>query len=134
MFLHDFLLHQTSLNLFLNSKNRIMDTSNFTSKIERLELIVQELANKQDAFIKKALMKLSLNSKDVYSSEEAAEFLSIEVKYIYQLTHQRKIRYTKKKGQKKIYFRKADLLDYLNGDIISTTEDLENANAALWKK
>lgn len=111
-----------------------MDTSNFISKIERLELIVQELANKQDAFIKKALMKLSLNSKDVYSSEEAAEFLSIEVKYIYQLTHQRKIRYTKKKGQKKIYFRKADLLDYLNGDIISTTEDLENANAALWKK
>lgn len=111
-----------------------MDTSNFISKIERLELIVQELANKQDAFIKKALMKLSLNSKDVYSSEEAAEFLSIEVKYIYQLTHQRKIRYTKKKGQKKIYFRKTDLLDYLNGDIISTTEDLENANAALWKK
>lgn len=49
-----------------------MDTSNFTSKIDRLELIVQELANKQDAFIKKALMKLSLNSKDVYSSEEAA--------------------------------------------------------------
>ncbi|WP_433834203.1 helix-turn-helix domain-containing protein [Flavobacterium anhuiense] len=111
-----------------------MDTSNFISKIERLELIVQELANKQDTFIKKALMKLSLNSKEIYSSEEAAEFLSIEVKYIYQLTHQRKIRYTKKKGQKKIYFRKADLLDYLNGEVINTTEDLENANAVLWKK
>ncbi|MCC9062072.1 helix-turn-helix domain-containing protein [Flavobacterium piscisymbiosum] len=111
-----------------------MDASNFTSKIDRLELIVLELAKKQDAFIKTALMKLSLNSKDVYSSEEAAEFLSIEVKYIYQLTHQRKIRYSKKKGQKKIYFRKADLLDYLNGEIISTTEDLENINAALWKK
>ncbi|MGO4771551.1 helix-turn-helix domain-containing protein [Flavobacterium sp. W22_SRS_FK3] len=111
-----------------------MDASNFTSKIDRLELIVMELAKKQDAFIKKALMKLSLNSKDVYSSEEAAEFLSIEVKYIYQLTHQRKIRYSKKKGQKKIYFRKADLLDYLNGEIISTTEDLENTNATLWKK
>jgi len=111
-----------------------MDASNFTSKIDRLELIVMELAKKQDAFIKKALMKLSLNSKDVYSSEEAAEFLSIEVKYIYQLTHQRKIRYSKKKGQKKIYFRKADLLDYLNGEIISTTEDLENTNAILWKK
>ena len=111
-----------------------MDASNFTSKIDRLELIVMELAKKQDAFIKKALMKLSLNSKDVYSSEEAAEFLSIEVKYIYQLTHQRKIRYSKKKGQKKIYFRKADLLDYLNGEIISTTEDLENKNATLWKK
>ncbi|MDX6180684.1 helix-turn-helix domain-containing protein [Flavobacterium sp. Fl-77] len=111
-----------------------MDASNFTSKIDRLELIVMELVKKQDAFIKKALMKLSLNSKDVYSSEEAAEFLSIEVKYIYQLTHQRKIRDSKKKGQKKIYFRKADLLDYLNGEIISTTEDLENTNAALWKK
>ena len=111
-----------------------MDASNFTSKIDRLELIVLELAKKQDAFIKKALMKLSLNSKDVYSSEEAAEFLSIEVKYIYQLTHQRKIRYSKKKGQKKIYFRKTDLLDYLNGEIISTTEDLENTNATLWKK
>ncbi|MBS7234134.1 helix-turn-helix domain-containing protein [Flavobacterium psychroterrae] len=111
-----------------------MDASNFTSKIDRLELIVLELAKKQDAFIKKALMKLSLNSKDVYSSEEAAEFLSIEVKYIYQLTHQRKIRYSKKKGQKKIYFRKADLLDYLNGEVISTTEDLESTNATLWKK
>ena len=111
-----------------------METSNFTSKIDRLELIVQELVRKQDAFIEKALMKLSLNSKDVYSSEEAAEFLSIELKYIYQLTHQRKIRYSKKKGQKKIYFRKEDLLDYLNGDIISTSEDLERANALSWKK
>ena len=52
-----------------------METSNFTSKIDRLELIVQELVRKQDAFIEKALMKLSLNSKDIYSSEEAAEFL-----------------------------------------------------------
>lgn len=111
-----------------------METSNFTSKIDRLELIVQELVRKQDAFIEKALMKLSLNSKDIYSSEEAAEFLSIELKYIYQLTHQRKIRYSKKKGQKKIYFRKEDLLDYLNGDIISTSEDLERANALSWKK
>ena len=111
-----------------------METSNFTSKIDRLELIVQELVRKQDAFIEKALMKLSLNSKDIYSSEEAAEFLSIELKYIYQLTHQRKIRYSKKKGQKKIYFRKEDLLDYLNGDIISTSEDLERANALSWEK
>ncbi|MEG1022830.1 MAG: helix-turn-helix domain-containing protein [Flavobacterium sp.] len=111
-----------------------MDASDFISKIDRLELIVLELAKKQDAFIKKALMKLSLNNKDVYSSEEAAEFLSIEVKYIYQLTHQRKIRYSKKKGQKKIYFRKTDLLDYLNGEIISTAEDLDNTNATLWKK
>jgi excisionase family DNA binding protein len=111
-----------------------MDTSNFISKIDRLELIILNLAKNQEAFIEKALMKLSLNCKDIYSSEEAAEFLSIEVKYIYQLTHQRKIRYSKKKGQKKIYFRKEDLLDYLNGEIISTTEDLENANVALWKK
>ena len=111
-----------------------METSNFTSKIDQLELIIQELVKKQDAFIEKALMKLSLNSKDIYSSEEAAEFLSIELKYIYQLTHQRKIRYSKKKGQKKIYFRKEDLLDYLNGDIISTSEDLEKANAILWRK
>ncbi|WP_406844649.1 helix-turn-helix domain-containing protein [Flavobacterium soyae] len=111
-----------------------METSNFTSKIDRLELIILDLAKKQDAFIEKVLMKLSLSSKDIYSSEEAAEFLSIEVKYIYQLTHQRKIRYTKKKGQKKIYFRKVDLIDYLNGDIISTSEDLERANALSWKK
>ncbi|WP_177763078.1 helix-turn-helix domain-containing protein [Flavobacterium sp. I3-2] len=111
-----------------------MDNKIFISKLDRLESIVQELSKKQDAFIEKALMKLSLNSKDIYSSEEAAEFLSIEVKYIYQLTHQRKIRYSKKKGQKKIYFRKEDLLDYLNGEIMSTTEDLENAHASVWKK
>ena len=65
-----------------------MDTSNFNSKIDRLEIIIQELAKKQEAFIEKALLKLSLNSKEIYSSEEAAEFLSIEVKYIHQLTHQ----------------------------------------------
>jgi excisionase family DNA binding protein len=111
-----------------------METSNFISKFDRLELIIRDLVKNQEAFIEKALMKLSLNSKDIYSSEEAAEFLSIELKYIYQLTHQRKIRYSKKKGQKKIYFRKADLIDYLNGDIISTTEDLERANAISWKK
>jgi excisionase family DNA binding protein len=111
-----------------------MDTNNFISKLDRLELIIKELAKKQEAFIEKALIKLSLNSKEIYSSEEAAEFLSIDVKYIYQLTHQRRIRYSKKKGQKKIYFRKEDLLDYLNGEIVSTTEDFENDNAALWNK
>jgi|SRR5690606_2342022 len=111
-----------------------MDISNFTTKIDRLESIILELAKKQDDFISKALIKLSLNSKEIYSAVEAAEFLSIDVKYIYQLTHQRKIRYSKKQGQKKIYFRKEDLLDYLNGEIISTTEDLEKANSALWNK
>lgn len=111
-----------------------MDINNFISKLDQLELIVKDLAKKQDAFIDKALMKLSLNSKEIYSSEEAADFLSIDLKYIYQLTHQRKIRYSKKKGQKKIYFRKEDLLDYLNGEIISTSEDMEKANADFWNK
>jgi len=111
-----------------------METSNFTSKIDRIEMIVLDLAKKQETFIAKALMKLSLNTKEIYSSEEAAEFLSIEVKYLYQLTHQRKIRYSKKKGQKKIYFRKEDLLDYLNGEIICTVDDIETFNATLWTK
>lgn len=44
------------------------------------------------------------------------------------------LRYSKKKGQKKIYFRKEDLVDYLNGEIMSTTEDLEHAHVAIWKK
>jgi len=111
-----------------------MDISNFTTKIDRLESIILDLVKKQDDFINKALVKLSLNSKEIYSAIEAAEFLSIDPKYLYQLTHQKRIRYSKKAGQKKIYFRKEDLLDYLNGEIIKTTEDLENENSLYWKK
>lgn len=111
-----------------------MDISNFTSKIDRLESIILELAKKQDDFISKALIKLSLNSKEIYSALEAAEFLSIDVKYLYQITHQKRIRYSKKIGQKKIYFKKEDLLDYLNGEVVKTTEDLEYENSLHWKK
>jgi len=111
-----------------------MKATIFNAKIERLEEIVQEMVKKQDEFFNKALIKLSMSSKEFYSVEDAAEFLSLEPKYIHQLTFYKKIRYYKKKGQKKVYFKKEDLIEYLQGELIPTSEDIMSHNARKWKE
>lgn len=56
--------------------------------------------------------------------DEAAMFLKLSKSSLYKMTHDRKIRYSKPSG-KIIYFRKSDLLEYLNKNVLLSKEDLE---------
>ena len=93
-------------------------------RLQLLEIQVSVLINSQKEFTSKALQLLSLSAKTIYSKEEAALFLNLDPDYLYQLKFHGKLKAYKKKGQKKIYFRKEDLEEYLISN--STSEDVNN--------
>ena len=93
-------------------------------RLQLLEIQVSVLINSQKEFTSKALQLLSLSAKTIYSKEEAALFLNLDPNYLYQLKFHGKLKAYKKKGQKKIYFRKEDLEEYLISN--STSEDVNN--------
>ena len=93
-------------------------------RLQLLETQVSVLVNSQKEFTSKALQLLALSAKTIYSKEEAAMFLNLDPDYLYQLKFHGKLKAYKKKGQKKIYFRKEDLVEYLISN--GTTEDANN--------
>ncbi len=93
-------------------------------RLQLLETQVSVLVNSQKEFTSKALQLLALSAKTIYSKEEAALFLNLDPDYLYQLKFHGKLKAYKKKGQKKIYFRKEDLEEYLISN--STSEDANN--------
>ena len=93
-------------------------------RLQLLEIQVSVLVSSQKEFTSKALQLLALSAKTIYSKEEAALFLNLDPDYLYQLKFHGKLKAYKKKGQKKIYFRKEDLEEYLISN--STSEDANN--------
>ena len=93
-------------------------------RLQLLETQVSVLVNSQKEFTSKALQLLALSAKTIYSKEEAGLFLNLDPDYLYQLKFHGKLKAYKKKGQKKIYFRKEDLEEYLISN--STSEDANN--------
>lgn len=107
-------------------------------KLASLEEKILQVSESQRKFTEKALLLLSLSVKDIYSKEEAAAFLNLSPQYLYQLHHHGKLKAIKKEGQKKIYFRKRDLENYLlsQSDIEENEdsyEDFENEIIDNWK-
>lgn len=105
-------------------------------KSNSLEEQLISLVKAQTEFTSKALMILSLGVKNIYSKEEAALFLNLDPDYLYQLKFHNKIKAYKKKGQKKIYFKKEDLENYIlsdDGDEANCI-DFEKEIIDKWKK
>lgn len=111
-------------------------------RLHLLETQVSVLVNSQKEFTTKVLQLLALSAKTIYSKEEAALFLNLDPDYLYQLKFHGKLKAFKKKGQKKLYFRKEDLEAYLlsnstedeNIDENSDYDDFENEIVEKWKK
>lgn len=108
-------------------------------RLEALENQLSTLVIAQKEFTSKALQLLALGTKNIYSRDEAALFLNLDPDYLYQLKHHGKLKAYKKKGQKKIYFRKEDLEAYLVGDIIEEDKSdfydaFEQEILERWKK
>lgn len=62
--------------------------------------------------VEKMLSKIYAEQKGVFEQKQAAEFLGISESYLYKLTHQGQISYSRP-GGKKIYFLKSDLMEYI---------------------
>lgn len=108
-------------------------------RLTDLESQLSSLATAQKEFASKALQMLALGAKTIYSKEEAALFLNLEPQYLYQLKHHGKLKAYKKKGQKKIYFKKEDLESYLLGEVVQEVDndgydEFEQEILDKWKK
>ncbi len=67
---------------------------------------------------------MSTNCNQVYmTAKETAEFLGISPKYLYQLTHQRKIPYFSPTGRK-ILFKRSELISFVESARVSSINDL----------
>ena len=120
--------------LILLKKNLSMST---TEKLNSLENQITNLIASQNEFTTRALTLLSLSVKSIYSLSEAALFLNLEEKYLYQLKFHGKLKAHKKPNQKKLYFLKKDLEEYLisqSTEDQESIEDFENEIKSNWQK
>lgn len=67
---------------------------------------------------------VSLNTKEVLSADEAARYCCISLSHLYKLTSARKIAHSKPQG-KLVYFRRADLDEWLLSNRVATMDELD---------
>ncbi|MGV0966960.1 helix-turn-helix domain-containing protein [Empedobacter falsenii] len=104
------------------------------TKINSLELTILMMLEKQNEFYNQALMKLSMNNKEYYSRDEAAQFLNLEPDYIYQLVHQGRLKKVNNPSNKKLYFKRSDLVEYITGNSKEGLDTFEEEILEKWNK
>ena len=82
--------------------------------------------------IENSIQKLSLAVKPILSAEEAAEFLSMKITYLYKLSSGRKLTFFSPLG-KLIYFHRSDLENFLLRNKFPAINE-EQSNENHWKK
>jgi len=83
-----------------------MKTEEIKSALARLEQLIKSIKVEQ---------------KGIYNPDEAASFLGISKSHLYRLTHTNQISYSQP-GGKKIYFSKADLIEYIKKNKIKAID------------
>ena len=73
--------------------------------------------------IKNKIMNIKV--EEILSLSEATDFLKIKKSCLYKKTSQKQIPYYKPPGCKQIYFRKAELEDWLLSNKVKTVAELE---------
>ena len=82
--------------------------------------------------IEDSLFAIKLQSKEVFTPDEAAEYMGMKKSYLYKLTAARKIKYFQPLG-KLIYLNKSDVIDFLNQNPITNTSSFEDEIVSKWK-
>ena len=78
--------------------------------------------------------KMSLNTKEVLTSDEAASYMGVSKSYLYKLTMEKKIPHYKPMG-KMVYFNRQELEYWLQANRVATDEELsQQAQAYCMKK
>lgn len=68
---------------------------------------------------------MKTQNEEILSLKEAAEFLKVSKSCLYKKTSQKQIPYYKPPGCKRIYFRKAELEEWLLSNKVETVSELE---------
>ncbi len=66
--------------------------------------------------------------RDLLTIEECSQLSGLKKSYLYRLTHQRQIPHCKPGGNR-VYIRRDDLLNWMGGQPVITTADIERAAA-----
>ena len=78
--------------------------------------------------------KVSLNTKEVLTSDEAANYMGVSKAYLYKLTMGKKIPHYKPMG-KMVYFNRQELEGWLQANRVATDEELsQQAQAYCMRK
>ena len=78
--------------------------------------------------------KMSLNTKEVLTSDEAASYMGVSKSYLYKLTMGMKIPHYKPMG-KMVYFNRQELEQWLQSNRVATDEELsQQAQAYCMRK
>jgi excisionase family DNA binding protein len=65
-----------------------------------------------------------MTNSNLFTSEEAAEYLKIKLPTLYALTSKRKIKFTKPGGNR-VYFKKKWLDEYIERGAVKTRSEIE---------
>ena len=68
---------------------------------------------------------VALNSKEVLTADEAARYMGVSKSYLYKLTMQKKVPFSKPLG-KVCYFNRLELEAWLMGNRIATADELQD--------
>lgn len=86
-------------------------------KLKVMEIMIQKLNEIE------LLLKRQINStKEILTLDEASEFLQLSKSCLYKMTSKRQIPYYNP-GGKKIYFKRADLLEWIARSINASAEE-----------
>jgi excisionase family DNA binding protein len=94
-----------------------MSNANILEEIEHLKTMISDI---------------NLNSKEVFTFEEARRFLDVSASYLYKLTSQQGIPFYKPQG-KRVYFSRKELIEWLlrNRNLTRTEIELKANNYLL---
>ncbi len=93
----------------------IIDMKVLAKKLDLLEMRIKELEDVNMKLLIKRLEKVECDQyvqKDVFTTEEACQFLDISPSQLYKLTSKQKIPHYKPRG-KMVYFDKKELVKWL---------------------
>lgn len=76
--------------------------------------------------LKGQIETLNLSTKDILNVDEAIAYLQVSKSCLYSKTCQKQIPYYKPPGCKRIYFRKAELEEWLLSNKVKTVAELED--------
>lgn len=94
-----------------------------TSTLKALTQIHKDMEEQLKRLADLMTANISLHTKEVLTSNEAAHYMGVSKSYLYKLTMNRQIPYYKPTG-KMCYFNRAEIEDWLQSNRVSTSKEL----------
>lgn len=97
--------------------------------IELTKQIYREISGELSS---NSIMPFRNEGKEILLTQEAADFLNITKSTLYKLNFERKIPYMKR--GKRVYYKRAEIIEWLNEGRVKTNDEIEAANFLLTRK